>query len=119
MTDYHPILHLKRIEVFGGLREREIEPHWSYKAQGMTDADMYETDVEGGPRCSCVCCIYLTPENVAQNLVMDVNQQLTEQLIDSEERNQYFFREGLSIKTLINRTRTPKMAITMIQRAAS
>jgi 3'-phosphoadenosine 5'-phosphosulfate sulfotransferase (PAPS reductase)/FAD synthetase len=119
MTDYHPLLHLKRIEVFRGLLERGIEPHWSYKAQGLTDHDMYEVDVEGGPRCSCVCCIYLTPENIGANLVMDVNQELSEQLIDSEERNQYFFREGLSIKTLVNRTRTPKVTITMIQRAAS
>jgi 3'-phosphoadenosine 5'-phosphosulfate sulfotransferase (PAPS reductase)/FAD synthetase len=104
MTDYHPILHLKRIEVFRGLRERGIEPHWSYKAQGMTDHDMYEVDIEGGPRCSCVCCIYLTPENVAQNLSMDVNQELTNQLIDAEETNQFFFREGMSIKTLVHRT---------------
>jgi 3'-phosphoadenosine 5'-phosphosulfate sulfotransferase (PAPS reductase)/FAD synthetase len=61
MTEYRPILDYRRIDVFRKSREYGIEPHYCYKAQGMTDEDMYEWDVEGGPRMSCVIC-FLKPE---------------------------------------------------------
>lgn len=61
MTEYRPILDYRRIEVFRKLRQHGIEPHYCYKAQGMTDEEMYEQDREGGPRMSCVIC-FLKPE---------------------------------------------------------
>jgi len=61
VTEYRPILHYRRIEVFRAMRDAGIEPHYCYKAQGMTNEDMYEKDVEGGPRMSCVIC-FLKPE---------------------------------------------------------
>jgi 3'-phosphoadenosine 5'-phosphosulfate sulfotransferase (PAPS reductase)/FAD synthetase len=61
LTEYRPILDYRRIDVFRKAREYGIEPHYCYKAQGMTDEDMYERDVEGGPRMSCVIC-FLKPE---------------------------------------------------------
>lgn len=61
MTEYRPILDYRRIDVFRKLQQYDIEPHYCYMAQGMTDEEMYEQDREGGPRMSCVIC-FLKPE---------------------------------------------------------
>jgi 3'-phosphoadenosine 5'-phosphosulfate sulfotransferase (PAPS reductase)/FAD synthetase len=120
LTEYRPILDWRRIDVFRYLRDRGIEPHPAYKLQGMTDHDMYEVDVEGGPRCSCVCCIYLTPQNVAKNLAMPRHHKLAGRLVSFEDRTNHTFKQNLGIRDafetfepgiIINRLHNEKIEI--------
>lgn len=65
ITEYRPILDYRRMDVFRAMRDAGIAPHYCYAAQGMTEEEMYERDVEGGARMSCVLC-FLKPEQQLQ-----------------------------------------------------
>ena len=78
---WHPILHLSRREVFRGIRELDLVPHYCYalqwRSQGLSDTEieweMYESDTEkGGPRCSCIDCFYAI-KYMGSNLKLEQN----------------------------------------------
>jgi 3'-phosphoadenosine 5'-phosphosulfate sulfotransferase (PAPS reductase)/FAD synthetase len=102
VIEYRPILNLRRIDVFRGLRDRGIEPHYCYRLQGMTDADMYEIDAEGGPRCSCINCIYLTPANIDRNLRLPMNFDLRDRMLRFEENTGFTYKPGLGIAEILS-----------------
>ncbi len=64
ITEYRPILHYRRIEVFRKAETYGIEQHYCYQAQGLTREAMLTEDVEGGPRMSCVMCFLKTGEQM-------------------------------------------------------
>jgi 3'-phosphoadenosine 5'-phosphosulfate sulfotransferase (PAPS reductase)/FAD synthetase len=101
VTEWRPILHWRRREIFRGLRAAGIEPHPAYKLQGMTEQQMYEEDQEGGPRCSCVVCIYMTPEQIQTAGKLEINRVTVTQLYEIEDQTGFTWREGLGLRDII------------------
>jgi 3'-phosphoadenosine 5'-phosphosulfate sulfotransferase (PAPS reductase)/FAD synthetase len=101
VTEYRPILDYKRIEVFRKMRDARIEPHYCYKAQGMTDEDMYEKDLEGGPRMSCVIC-FLKPEaQLRASYATTQGRPLIEQAIKVEQAIGHTLQDGRSLENMV------------------
>ena len=104
MWDWHPILHLRRLDAFRLVRNNGLPLHECYDLQGMTDQDMFETDTEkGGGRMSCVCCIFKSAEAVAHDLQLGVlhNQQMARDLVAIEAETGHYFKQGLSIEAIL------------------
>jgi 3'-phosphoadenosine 5'-phosphosulfate sulfotransferase (PAPS reductase)/FAD synthetase len=97
---WHPILHWRRIDCFRSIRSAGLLPHLAYTIQGMTDHDMYETDVEGGPRCSCSCCILASTEQVAFNSRLEITKEVFDELEEIEAETGHTWREGVGIAQL-------------------
>lgn len=55
MYDLHPILDWRKQDTVNYLLRHDIEPHVAYRAQGL---DINQPVEEGGPRFSCVHCIF-------------------------------------------------------------
>lgn len=108
LLEWHPILHYRRIEVFRGLRAAGIEPHPCYKLQGMTESDMFETDTDGGARCSCRCCFYLSPEQLAVNANLPGNEQLFRDVVSFETTTGYTLKPGLSMQQILDGKRSTR-----------
>jgi 3'-phosphoadenosine 5'-phosphosulfate sulfotransferase (PAPS reductase)/FAD synthetase len=62
MYDFHPILNWTKEEAFGILKRHGIEPHIAYAAQGL---DLSQAIPEGGPRMSCIGCIFSSSSHMA------------------------------------------------------
>lgn len=104
ITEWRPVLGLRRIDVFCKMREYGIEPHYCYKAQGMTDADMYEKDVEGGPRMSCVMCFLKSPDQIRASYRTEQGQAIIERGIAIEGRIGHTIRQDQSLASMIGGT---------------
>lgn len=103
VTEYRPILDYRRIDVFRAMRDAGIEPHYCYAAQGMTEEDMYERDVEGGARMSCVIC-FLKPEQQLQASYMAVQgRELIERGIAVEQAIGHTLQRDRSLAEIIDR----------------
>lgn len=96
MQEWHPILAYRRVDSFYAGQLLGVEPHYCYKLQGMTDAD-FLLDVEGGPRMSCRCCFYKSPEELLIAARIPGNEVLFDALEVFEAKTGYFIRQGLSI----------------------
>ncbi|UCC62269.1 MAG: phosphoadenosine phosphosulfate reductase family protein, partial [Anaerolineae bacterium] len=83
--NWMPIQHWSRRQVFRKMRDHGIEPHPCYKAQGMTDRDMYDRDMEGGPRTSCRFCIYATHADCCHQALVLANQGICQRIAQVED----------------------------------
>lgn len=79
-----PLHAWTRRDVFRCLRDADVEPHPAYKNQGMADWQMYDADVEGGPRTSCRFCIYATHHDVCHQAQRAENLALLHRLAQVE-----------------------------------
>ncbi len=80
LLNWYPVHDWSRRQVFRRLRECGIVPFPAYQYQGMTEWQMYEEDVEGGPRTSCRCCIYSEDEQLCHQALMASNRPVFERL---------------------------------------
>jgi hypothetical protein len=83
------------------MREYGIEPHYCYKAQGMTDFDMYERDVEGGPRMSCVMCFLKSPEQLQASYQASEGRAIMDRALAVEQAVGHTLKNGMSLAEMI------------------
>src|SRR5260370_28589519 len=102
MTEYRPLLDYRRIDVFRKSREYGIEPHYCYKAQGMTDEDMYERDIEGGPRMSCVICFLKPEEQLRTSYQTEQGRPIVEHGIAVERAVGHRLTRDYSLETAVS-----------------
>lgn len=102
MTEWRPILDYRRIDVFRKLQEYGIEPHYCYKAQGMTERDMYEVDEEGGPRMSCVMCFLKSEDQMKASYATEQGRPIIERGLAIERRTGHTIKNGQSLESMIN-----------------
>jgi len=62
--DAHPVLDWSRRDVFRCLQRLDVEPHPAYRLLGLSGPQVYEADEEGGPRVSCLTCIFAQDEHL-------------------------------------------------------
>ncbi|MBU1748156.1 MAG: phosphoadenosine phosphosulfate reductase family protein, partial [Chloroflexi bacterium] len=62
--DVHPVLAWSRRDVYRALDRWGVEPHPTYTLLGLDSHQMLDVDTEGGPRVSCVTCIFTTDEHL-------------------------------------------------------
>lgn len=98
MLEYRPILGYRRIEAFRKLREYGVSPHYAYFAQGMTEHQMYELDEEGGPRCSCVMCVFAHREHVRRAYQLEEVKPIIDRgiAIETQTHHRWKNRESLA-----------------------
>lgn len=98
MLEYRPILNYRRIETFRKLRQYGITPHYAYFNQGMTDHQMYELDQEGGPRCSCVMCVFAQSEHVRQAYKLEQVKPIIDRgiAVEAAIHRSWKYRESLT-----------------------
>lgn len=101
VTEYRPILHFRRIDVFRAMRDASIEPHYCYKAQGMTDQQMYEEDHEGGPRMSCVICFLKPEEQLRASYQTEQGRPLIDQGIQIERSIGHTLQHHRSLESMV------------------
>ena len=121
---WHPILHLSRREVFRGLRELGLEPHYCYalqwRSQGLSEAEieweMYESENEkGGPRCSCIDCFYAV-KYMGSNLKLEQNASHLEWHQNFAATHQHDPQLGLSLAMILEGKTAPVRSNPRIQR---
>lgn len=103
VTEYRPILHYRRVEVFRAMRDSGIEPHYCYKAQGMTEQQMCEEDQEGGPRMSCVICFLKPEEQLRASYNTGQGRSLIERGIALEREIGHTLQHNRSLEAMIYR----------------
>jgi 3'-phosphoadenosine 5'-phosphosulfate sulfotransferase (PAPS reductase)/FAD synthetase len=101
VTEYRPILDYRRIDVFRKVRDAGIELHYCYAAQGMTQEDMYEKDVEGGPRMSCVICFLKPEEQLRTSYATPEGRPLIERGIQVERAVGHTLQRGHSLEGMV------------------
>ena len=101
MLEYRPILDYRRIEAFGKLRQYDIQPHYSYFAQGLTEHQMFELDEESGPRCSCVMCIFAQAEHVRRAYQLPQVIPLIERAVQIEAESGHRWKARQSLAEVI------------------
>lgn len=79
-----PVHSWSRRQVFRYLRGYGIEPHPAYAYQGMTPAQMYDRDEEGGPRTSCRGCIFATQADICHQAQTAVSLGVLRRIADVE-----------------------------------
>jgi 3'-phosphoadenosine 5'-phosphosulfate sulfotransferase (PAPS reductase)/FAD synthetase len=92
MLEFRPILDYRRIDCFLKLRQYGIQPHYAYSAQGMTEHQMYEVDEEGGPRCSCVMCIFSQAIHVRQAYKLLQVKPIIDRALGIEQASGYLWK---------------------------
>ena len=101
MLEWRPILDYRRIDAFRASRAYGIEPHYCYKAQGMTDDDLYEVDREGGPRMSCVMCFYKPAHELQASARVEVAQPIFARAVTVERTISHTLKAGQSLESMI------------------
>jgi len=101
MLEWRPILDYRRIDAFRASRAYNIEPHYCYKAQGMTDDDLYEVDREGGPRMSCVMCFYKPAHELHVSARVEVAQPIFARAVTVERTIGHTLKAGQSLESMI------------------
>jgi Phosphoadenosine phosphosulfate reductase family len=101
MLEWRPVVDYHRIDVFRTMRASGIEPHSCYKAQGMTDEDMYERDVEGGPRMSCVMCFLKTDEQMRASYHVESARPIIERGIEIERAIGHTIKHSRSLASMV------------------
>jgi 3'-phosphoadenosine 5'-phosphosulfate sulfotransferase (PAPS reductase)/FAD synthetase len=101
MLEWRPVLALRRIEVFRKMRAYGIEPHYCYKAQGMTEEEMYERDVEGGPRMSCVMCFLKSADQLRASAQAESARPIFERSIALEREIGHTLKRDESLEQMI------------------
>ncbi len=104
MMEWRPVLEWRRIDVFRKMRDYGIEPHYCYKAQGMTDEDMYECNVEGGPRMSCVICFLKSEEQLRASAKNEVAKPIIERGIAIEREIGHTLKKDQSLERMVTGT---------------
>jgi 3'-phosphoadenosine 5'-phosphosulfate sulfotransferase (PAPS reductase)/FAD synthetase len=104
MLEWRPVLDYRRIDVFRKMRDYGIEPHYCYKAQGMTEYQMYEEDREGGPRMSCVMCFLKSPEQIRASYHTEQGRAIIEKGIAIEQKIDHTIKNGQSLASMIDRS---------------
>jgi len=101
MLEWRPILDYRRIDAFRASRAYGIEPHYCYKAQGMTDDDLYEVDLEGGPRMSCVMCFYKPAHELQASARVEVAQPIFARAVTVERTIGHTLKVGQSLESMM------------------
>jgi 3'-phosphoadenosine 5'-phosphosulfate sulfotransferase (PAPS reductase)/FAD synthetase len=101
ITEWRPVLDYRRIDVFRKMRDYGIDPHYCYKAQGMTEYQMYEEEKEGGPRMSCVMCFLKTPEQIRASSHTEQGRAIIERGIEIERKTGHTIRKDLSLAEMV------------------
>jgi 3'-phosphoadenosine 5'-phosphosulfate sulfotransferase (PAPS reductase)/FAD synthetase len=100
ITEYRPILHRRRLEVFRKAHAYGIEQHYCYEAQGLTKEAMLTEDVEGGPRMSCVMCFLKTPEQLLASYHTAQGRPIIERGLQIEQAIGHTLTRDRSLATL-------------------
>jgi 3'-phosphoadenosine 5'-phosphosulfate sulfotransferase (PAPS reductase)/FAD synthetase len=106
MLEWRPVLTWRRIDVFRKLQSCGIEPHYCYKAQGMSEEDMYESNVEGGPRMSCVMCFLKAPSELHKSYQVAEARPIIERGIALEREIGHTLTCERSLAQMVTGTRT-------------
>jgi 3'-phosphoadenosine 5'-phosphosulfate sulfotransferase (PAPS reductase)/FAD synthetase len=101
MIEWRPVLEWRRIDVFRKMREYHIEPHYCYKAQGMTEDEMYNQDREGGPRMSCVMCFLKSPEQMQASYQTPEGRPIIDRALGIEAATGNTLKNGQSLASMI------------------
>ena len=101
MLEWRPILDYRRMDVFRKMRAYGIEPHYCYKAQGMTGEDMYERNVEGGPRLSCVMCFLKSAEQMRASYQIEAAKLVIDRGIEIEREIGHTIKHGQSLESMV------------------
>lgn len=98
--DFHPIINWSKGDAFDMLKRHGIEPHIAYKAQGM---NMVGEIQEGGPRCSCVGCIFSHHNHLARAVTSMVGvspddtahaQEVVHRLLDFQQTSEMSWQQS-------------------------
>ncbi|GHO50945.1 phosphoadenosine phosphosulfate reductase family protein [Ktedonospora formicarum] len=101
MHEWRPVLSRRRIEVFQKMRAYGIEPHYCYELQGMTEQDMYETDIEGGARMSCVMCFLKSPGQLRTGYYTQEGRAVMERVLAVEAKTGHTIQHGLALAEIL------------------
>ncbi len=101
MLEWRRILDYRRIDAFRASRAYGIDPHYCYKAQGMTDEDMYEVDREGGPRMSCVMCFYKPAHELQASARVEIAQPIFARAVAVERAIGHSIKVGQSLENMM------------------
>lgn len=101
MLEWRPILDYRCMDVFRKMRAYGIEPHYCYKAQGMTGEDMYERNVEGGPRMSCVMCFLKSAEQMRASYQIEAAKLVIDRGIEIEREIGHTIKHGQSLESMV------------------
>lgn len=101
ITEYRPILHYRRRAVFRTARDHGIDPHYCYKAQGMSEYQMYEEDREGGPRMSCVICFLKPEEQLRASYATEQGRPIVERGIQVERAIRHTLHHERSLESMV------------------
>jgi 3'-phosphoadenosine 5'-phosphosulfate sulfotransferase (PAPS reductase)/FAD synthetase len=104
MLEWRPVLTWRRIDVFRKLRSYGIEPHYCYKAQGMSEEDMYERNVEGGPRMSCVMCFLKSPSELRASYQVEEARPIIERGLAIEHEIGHILTKDHSLAQMVTET---------------
>jgi 3'-phosphoadenosine 5'-phosphosulfate sulfotransferase (PAPS reductase)/FAD synthetase len=101
MTDWHPILHARRFEVFSGIFEAGLDVHPCYYWQGETRATMLDPNREGGARMSCRCCIFKSSEEIELAANLPEQRQFFQGFSDLEKETGHLFKNAMGIGDIL------------------
>ncbi|EFH86433.1 phosphoadenosine phosphosulfate reductase family protein [Ktedonobacter racemifer] len=101
MHEWRPVLSWRRIEVFQKMQAYQVEPHYCYDLQGMTEQDMYETDIEGGPRMSCVMCFLKSPEQLRTGYYTQEGRAVMERALAIEAKTGHTIQHGHALAEML------------------
>jgi 3'-phosphoadenosine 5'-phosphosulfate sulfotransferase (PAPS reductase)/FAD synthetase len=79
-----PVHEWSRRDIFRRIRDWGLAPHPAYRAQGMTDHEMYDIDEEGGPRTGCRFCFYASQSDICHQIERDANRALWQRMLHVE-----------------------------------
>ncbi|GHO88045.1 phosphoadenosine phosphosulfate reductase family protein [Dictyobacter formicarum] len=102
IQEWRPVLSFRRIDVFRKMRDYQIKPHYCYKAQGMSEQDMYDQDVEGGPRMSCVMCFLKSEDQMRTSYQSEAGRPIIERGIEIERTIGHTIQHGRSLEDMLS-----------------
>jgi 3'-phosphoadenosine 5'-phosphosulfate sulfotransferase (PAPS reductase)/FAD synthetase len=109
VTNVYPVLTWSRQEVFGYLAHHGVAPHPCYEWLGLSRHEQLGPG-EGGPRCSCVCCIYAAPEHLVLAQQQPAGRAVLDRVIQFERETGRTWSQRYSVTAALLPGGAPRSA---------
>lgn len=106
-TNAYPVLEWSRRDVFRCLDHHDVEPHPCYDWLGLRRRERLGPG-EGGPRCSCLCCIYAPPDQIVRAMQQPAGRDTLRRVVAFERETQKTWSQRYAVtETLQKAGRLP------------
>ena len=102
VTNWSPLCDWSRREVLRYLDQHGLALHPCYEWLGLTRAQ-WDAPEEGGPRCSCICCIYAQPEYWVRVARRPEGRAVLQRVLDFEAATGKTWSQRFSVTNVLGR----------------